>query len=163
MKKCKQCREGVLAIARENYRYAESGLPNVVLAGVEVRRCPRCGAHEVAIPRITELLRLIALAVAKKPARLSGAEVRYLRKSLGWSGQDFARHMGVDPTTVSRWENDKERMSAQADRLLRLIAVRDRPVEEYPIDELAKIDAPDASAPARIELRSDKQGWHLAA
>jgi hypothetical protein len=50
--------------------------------------------------------------VIHKPARLSGSEVRYLRKYLGWSGADFAGHVGVDPSTVSNWETDKERRSS---------------------------------------------------
>jgi hypothetical protein len=40
---------------RENRRYEAGGLPHVVLLVVEVRRCPKCGAEEMAIPRIEEL------------------------------------------------------------------------------------------------------------
>lgn len=161
MKKCKQCKEGVLKSARENYLYVESGLPNVVLQGVEVRRCPKCGAHEVVIPRVTELFRVLALAVVRKAMRLTGAEIKYLRKSMGWSGADFALHMDVDPATVSRWENDKDRMSSQADRLLRLMVVRDRPVEEYPVDALTEIG--EGYDSKQIGLRPTGHGWDLAA
>ena len=69
--------------SRENYLYDACGLPGVTLVGVEVSRCPECGNHEVSIPRIEELHRVIARAVANRPARLDGAEVRYLRKWLG--------------------------------------------------------------------------------
>jgi DNA-binding transcriptional regulator YiaG len=47
----------------------------------------------------------------------TGEEVRFLRKSLGWSGSDFAKHMGVAEETVSRWENDAAPIGPQADRL----------------------------------------------
>ena len=40
---------------------------------------------------VAELHRAIAIAVSQKTARLSGEEVRFLRKFLGWSGADFAR------------------------------------------------------------------------
>ena len=129
MKKCKQC-SGEMAFTREVYRYNESGLPNVILKDVEIRRCPTCGTQEVPIPRVAELHRAIALALVHKPARFLGAEVRYLRKYMGWSGVDFASHMGVNPETVSRWENEKEAISSTSDRLLRLIVARGWPVED---------------------------------
>ena len=95
MKKCKVC-SGEMTSSREAYRYNESGLPNVILKDVEVRRCPNCGTQEVPLPRVAELHRAIAMALVHKPARFLGAEVRYLRKYMGWSGVDFASRMG-DP------------------------------------------------------------------
>ena len=96
MKKCKVC-SGEMTSSREAYRYNESGLPNVILKDVEVRRCPNCGTQEVPLPRVEELHRAIAMALVHKPARFLGAEVRYLRKYMGWSGVDFASRMGVTP------------------------------------------------------------------
>ena len=63
---------------------------------------PKCGEHEVAIPRIEDLHRTIAQAVIAKRERLTPAEIRFLRKFLGWSGADFAAHVGTTPETVSR-------------------------------------------------------------
>src|SRR5215203_2238863 len=100
-KKCRTCGKTEMTARTETYLYTESGLPNVVLVGVEVRRCSSCGHHELVLPRIAELHRTITHAIIRKPFRLSGLEVRYLRKYLGWSGVDFARHVGVDPSTVS--------------------------------------------------------------
>jgi putative zinc finger/helix-turn-helix YgiT family protein len=158
VKKCRSCGKGETSTSRETYLYTESGLPNVTLVGVDIRRCPRCGAHEVLLPRVEELHRVIAQAVVHKPARLSGAEVRFLRKSLGWSGADFAKHLGVDPSTVSKWETDKEPIGPASDRALRLMAVHGRPVDEYPLDELMKIG--DERKPA-VELRLSRRtdGW----
>ena len=62
-KTCRTCRKGEMQVREETYLYAESGLPNVVLVGVQVRRCPECGAHELVLPRVTELHRTIALAL----------------------------------------------------------------------------------------------------
>lgn len=160
MKKCRACREGELEIARKNHRYTESGLSNVVLQDVEVRSCSLCGDQQLVLPRVTELHRAIALAVVRTNARLSGEEIRFLRKYMGFSGADFAARMGVDPSTVSRWENGHEPIGSLADRLLRLMVVRDRPVEEYPIDELVHIV--DKEKHALIGLRADRQGWHEA-
>jgi putative zinc finger/helix-turn-helix YgiT family protein len=144
--------------ARENYSYAASGLPHVTLEGVEVRRCAACGEHEVVIPNIEQLHQAIANAVISKKARLASAEVRFLRKHMGWSGAEFARHVGVKPETVSRWETGKESIGPIADRLLRLMIVTKAPAREYAIETLASLE--DEFAPARVRLSADKSGWH---
>ena len=98
--KCLQCGHA-MTTRPENVRYDASGLPGVTLVGVDVSRCAHCGEHEVAVPHIADLRRVMARAVVRKPCRLTPAEFRFLRRTLGWSGQDFAEHMGAT-ATVSR-------------------------------------------------------------
>lgn len=161
VKLCRSCGGGEMKTTTENHLYVESGLPNVVLVGVEVRRCAKCGAFEVLLPRVAELQRVIANAVIHRPARLSAAEVKFLRKYLGWSGADFAAHMGVDPTTVSAWENDRKPFGTSSDRLLRLMVARQAPVADYSLDELTKIA--DRREPAgTFEIRARSNGWQMS-
>lgn len=161
-KACRDCK-GEIRSAKETYRYVESGLPNVVLLGVEVRRCSSCGAVELVLPRVTELHRTIAMVIVHKPARLSSAEVRFLRKHLGWSGTDFADHVGVDAATVSRWENDpKTPISAQSDRLLRMMVVREWPIDDYSLNDLAKIENRE-DPPISVKVRQRDQHWGVEA
>ncbi len=108
---------------KENYRYTESGLDNVILLGVEVRRCRSCGRSEVVLPRLEELHRTIARTVATGSSPLRPQEIRFLRKYLGYSGADFARVIGVSPETLSRWENGKAEPSRMVDLLLRYMAL----------------------------------------
>lgn len=143
---------------RENYSYAACGLPHITLEGVEVRRCAACGEHEVVIPKLEQLHQAIANAVISKKDRLAAVEVRFLRKHLGWSGADFARHMGVKPETVSRWENGREPIGPVADRLLRLMVVTKAPKRDYAIEALAALG--DDSLPARVKLSAGRDGWH---
>jgi putative zinc finger/helix-turn-helix YgiT family protein len=147
-----------MKVVHRDHLYTESGLPNVLILEAEFRVCPKCGEEERVLPRIAQLHRVIAEAVAQKVARLTGAEIRFLRKHLGWSGEDFAAVMGVTPSTVSRWENEHESMGATAERLLRLMALRGKPVTEYPNEELKKV-AQEAPAPARLRVSSRKSGW----
>lgn len=157
-KKCRTCGKAEMIPGVETYLYTESGLPNVVLAGVEVRRCPSCGHHELVLPRVAELHRTIAHAIIHKRARLSGLEVRFLRKYLGWSGVDFARHIGVDPSTVSNWENDKDPIGSTSDRLLRLMVAHGAPVDEYSLEELFKIDD-ERTPPVEVRVSPKARGW----
>lgn len=154
--KCDACGKPMTS-ARENYSYTASGLPYVTLVGVEVRRCKACGEHEVVIPKIEQLHRAIAHGVVAKRTRLTAAEIRFLRKYLGWSGADFAKHMGVTPESVSRWENDRDQMGPVADRLLRLMVVTRAPVADYELDTLAELE--DESAPLRLRVEAAKNGW----
>ena len=62
----------------------------------------------------------IARAVVKKPAPLSGPEIRYLRKRLGKKSVDFGRIIGVGEDQVSRWENDRNPPEESADKLIRV-------------------------------------------
>jgi putative zinc finger/helix-turn-helix YgiT family protein len=155
--KCLQC-GGDMTSGPEDVEYGDSGLPNVTLLGVGVSRCSVCGEFEVEIPRIEELHRAIALAVASTRARLSGIEVKFLRKYLGYSSKDFASTIGVSQETVSRWENDKETIGPLADRLLRLMVFRQRPLDEYPTEKLADV-AQEPPRKPKIYVRSIKDIW----
>jgi putative zinc finger/helix-turn-helix YgiT family protein len=151
-----------MTTARENFKYMASGLPGVTLVGVEITRCGQCGEFEVSIPHIEDLHRLLATTVAAKPARLAAEEIRFLRKWLGWSGVDFAAHMGVDPATVSRWENDSLPMGGQAERLLRLMVSTREPIQNYSLDALKQISDTKAP-PLRLGFKADRDGWRVAA
>ena len=74
----------------------DPALPGIVLAGIAVFRCPKCGYHEVEIQHLEDLHRTIALHLVRQSRRLLGAEARFLRKWLGWSGQDFARRSSMN-------------------------------------------------------------------
>jgi putative zinc finger/helix-turn-helix YgiT family protein len=145
---------------RENVRYDACGLPGVTLMGVEVSRCPQCGEYEVAIPQIDDLHKAIAQAVIRKTSRLDAAEIRYLRKYLGWSGVDFATHMGMTPETISRWERGSELVGPVADRLLRLMVATRDPVSDYPLDTLTTISKEQPTKAVQLGLNRDKEGWH---
>jgi putative zinc finger/helix-turn-helix YgiT family protein len=149
-----------MKVTHRDHVYVESGLPNVVLLGLEFRTCPKCGEVERVMPRLAQLHRLIAERVAEKEARLIGAEIRFLRKHLGWSGEHFASVMSVRPETVSRWENEKEPMGPIAERLLRLMALREKPVTSYPNDRLADVAKTDAR-PLHLEARASRSGWQI--
>ena len=157
--KCTEC-GAAMKSRKENYHYEESGLEHVMLVGVRVSRCPKCDNYEVSIPQIEGLHRLLARALIHKRTRFTGAEVRFLRKSLGWSGVDFSRHMGVSVETVSRWENDAAPIGPQADRLLRLMVSQGRLTERYATERLIDIDAGKATT-LRLEAEPRGTKWEL--
>jgi putative transcriptional regulator len=163
MTRCVAC-GGPMKTKREKaYRYAECGLSNVILENaVEVATCTKCGEAYTGVPAIEGLHRAITAGLIRKKRRLAPEEIKFLRKSLGWSGVAFAKRMGAAPETVSRWENGKAPMGAQADRLLRLLVAREAPITEYSVDVLAQLAADDAPAtPARVEMTKGVHGWRF--
>jgi DNA-binding transcriptional regulator YiaG len=119
---CSNC--GAAAkVARGTYRFTESGLKNVYLAGLELIRCPKCKNVDPIIPNMRGLLQFLALAVLEKPWRLTGEEIRYLRKYLRLTGEQFSSYLGVDKTTLSKWENDRDPVGEPSDRLIRAVTL----------------------------------------
>ena len=104
MSRCRRC-EGEYG-PPEPVTVPLRALPTVLVTGIEGQKCAGCGDLKYGLPNMEELFRVVARLLVQKRERLSGAETRFLRKWLGWSGQDTADRLGFTPETVSRWEND---------------------------------------------------------
>ena len=119
---CSNCGEPVQRV-KGNYLFRESGLSNIVLKNIEVMKCAHCGNQDPVIPRLTELIRFLAAAVVKQPCPLAGEQIRFLRKQLDKNGETFARLIGVDKTTLSKWENNQISVGPNSDRLIRAVVL----------------------------------------
>ena len=164
---CTTCRQEMVS-AIEDYVYDESALSDVVLGGIEVRRCTngKCELRGVAVPVIPNIEGLhaaLARAIIEQPARLSGDEVRFLRTHLGLRGVDFARVMGVAKETVSRWENDPaDPIGPQADRALRLLVLNQKPINDYSPEALTELLQKISDTRRPTGLRAERRpgaGW----
>lgn len=99
---------------------------NVHLYDVDLIVCSACGNVDPVIPKVNEVLRRIAEAIVEKKYRMTGAEVRFLRKYLGMTAEQFSHLLHVDKTTVSKWENDEDPVGQQSDLLIRsLVLLKD--------------------------------------
>lgn len=159
--KCWNCGSEAISRTTIDHDYVESGLPGVRLLGIPAKVCAECGARRISIPAIEQLHRVLATWVLKKPARLSGAEVRFLRKFIGLSGVDFARKIGATHETVSKWENDRKAIGPQSDRLLRLLVVTMGQIQEYQISSLDLISPEPRSSEVIAVTRNSHDNWRL--
>ncbi len=157
--KCVVC-ETLMEERTENVKWGEAGL-NITLRNTTVMSCPNCGEREVGVRAIESLYKTIARYMAEKPQRLVPAEIRFLRKYLGLSSTDFAAKMGVDKSTVSRWESpeDPQPMGVGYEKVLRILALAGKKVEKYPLEEMAS----QAPAPLHLMVEHDSNGWHAKA
>ncbi len=129
--KCPMCHENMVA-RQEPYHYEESGLDFIYLQGINIFYCEKCGECVVPIPDVDQLNQLICRRLISRNELLTGQEIRFLRKNIGVKAQKFAKLIGVDRSTLSRWENDDRSANETADKLVRLIycTIRGIPIEE---------------------------------
>jgi putative transcriptional regulator len=100
------------------YHYTESGLQNVWLSsGYTVVKTKH--GNGVAIHDVAGLHRVIGKALARKP-KLTGSELRFLRKEMEMSQSALAAMVGTSEQNVSLWER-RGGIPRTADRLVRLI------------------------------------------
>jgi DNA-binding transcriptional regulator YiaG len=158
LSRCGDCGSEV-RVERGSYRFRESGLDNVVLKGIETVRCPNCGYEDPIIPNLDGLFRALALAIVKSRLPLSGSEVRFLRKYLEMNGDQFARVLHTDKTTVSKWETGAAGIGSKSDLLIRAIVLSLgrglREEAEQVVRGFEQIDEESTAPPLRIEVDSE--------
>ena len=162
---CSDC--GIEAVVeRGTYRFRESGLDNVVLKGIEIVKCPACGNEEAILPNLNGLLRVIAVAIVTNRLPLTGAEVRYLRKYLEMSGDQFARILHTDKSTLSKWETGAVNIGSKSDLLIRAVALNLgrglRDEAERVTRNFEHIDEESTAPPRRIEVDSETLEYEYA-
>lgn len=158
--RCPRCKTGELVEVQENYHYRECGLDNVTLVGLTLRKCPECGNLMPLIPNIEGLHDSLARAIVNKAGALSPEEIVFLRKSLGWSGSDFARNMHCDRAQVSKWEHGTVAMSKPYDLLLREMVVSGKKINDY---HRADLNWKKETQPHPFRLQHQDKGWKEAA
>jgi putative zinc finger/helix-turn-helix YgiT family protein len=155
--KCTECRHAEMAVSRENIRYEECGLPNVVLKDIEVKRCSECGITLVSIPALAGLHKSIATHLVQQSERLSPSEICFLRKYMGWSKTDFARKLHVRTEQVSRWESEHKPvpMNKQSELLLRSLVALGNKIDDYG-EKMEKLTLEYQKQPSILSLFFDR-------
>lgn len=157
------------ATAKNPYHYSFCGLPNVYLRGITVCVCEDCKGESPIIPALGRLHRVISHNVSTKPGRLTGTEIRFLRKGIGLSSKKLAAVFAISPETLSRKENSTsgKLLSASEESLVRLMARRAAGSEKMRemVLELADLLGEELpKRPRRMCLKPDTQGgWKEAA
>lgn len=159
---CSECRLAEWHESTESIRYGELGLANLVLKDITVRKCPECGYRSETIPDPSGLKHLLIRRLLNQKARLSRAEIRFLREFLGWSKADCARNLHVWPEQVSRWESDVAPvpMQVQSELLLRAVVALTLKSEEL-LNHLEELGTAAADPQQLVSLRYGQKGWEM--
>ena len=115
--------------------------------------------------KINKLMQVIAEALVLKPSQLTGKEIRFLRKYIGFTGEQFGKKLGLTKEHVSRIENEKHPVGAQTDRLIRYLAISASPdlkkQMEHLFERLESIK--DRPVQERIEINLETGSFEYAA
>jgi DNA-binding transcriptional regulator YiaG len=147
----------------EMYHYKDCGLDNVYLLN---------GYHEIETPygtavsieRAHELHAFLARRVIESSARLTGAELRFLRLELELSQRVLGALIGSDEQSVRRWEKSRKKpVPRVADRMVRSLyaASSNQPDVRRLLERLSELDESERSPEYR--MRETPCGWDLAA
>ena len=101
-----------------------------------------------------ELLQRIVLeAIIHKPALLSGIEIRYIRKYMNFSLEEFGKTFGVSHAAVSKWENSKNGISPALDVCIRLHVMEYLKVKDIEFRQLYRdLDLSKLSKDKKVRL-----------
>lgn len=141
-----------------SHRYVESGVPNVVLQNVRGAVCPACGNEDLLLPHLERIHQAIASALLKSPARLTGPQLRFLRKYVQKTGEEFARYLRTDKTKISKWEQGVDPIGPANDRLIRMLVAALAPELSCSVQEVAEhLRDISYSSGRSVELHIDAQ------
>ena len=166
MSRCHHCGKADLVEHHRTVDYPQAGLPYpVLLVDVPVRECPACGETAITLPDVEGLHRALCRHIIHASRAMSGREVRFLRKYLGWRAEYLAAVMGVDPKTLSRWENGRQKVGPVAERLLRLLVLQRLEADPNPFVDtvLPTLTLAEAATVEPLRLTLARTGWRQAA
>ena len=144
------------------YHYTESGLGNVWLKNGYVMKNTPYG-EGVSIQDVEGLHRLIGALIAKRP-KITGKELRFLRKEMEMSQSALAGLLGTSEQNISLWER-RGNIPKVSDRLIKLIYLEHvNPQGNIKIRELIdRLNEEDARKEERLELEKRNSTWRKAA
>lgn len=85
-----------------------------------------------------------------------GQKIRWIRRGLGWYQHELASAVGVEPPTVSRWENDE--MLPSPKMLIKIAEALIKPPDFFEEDSKEPEDIPEILA--RLEKLEESQENH---
>ncbi len=119
---CAICGGNISEIKDKVYDYKSAGIP-VLLYGLTQYRCDACNETFVSIPEIEKLHLILSERLCCKSDRLSGSEIRFLRKELKLKAVDFAKILGITAEYLSRLERNKKHTSESLDKFIRAVYI----------------------------------------
>jgi DNA-binding transcriptional regulator YiaG len=158
---CERCGGRHVTVTAQNIYHDDGliGLPNVVVLNAAQKMvCDDCGVVlGVQIPESEDLEIALAVYRVTIPVKLSGCEIRFLRSALGQRAADLGKFLQVRDETVSRWENEKEPMKPQTEKLLRILVGRaladQAPGIDFDEDAIWKMQIPTVMPAPKPEVR----------
>jgi DNA-binding transcriptional regulator YiaG len=141
------------------YRYADSGLDNVMIEGVNFLT-DDAGEECVIIPNINGLHKAIAHGIVHRRSSMNGSELRFLRTEMGMTQSELAIPLHREALAVSRWERGEIQIDGNAETVLRLLAIQKLGLpDNADVTEVAGWCQPSAETPPIVIDGSDPSNY----
>jgi DNA-binding transcriptional regulator YiaG len=145
----------------EGYHYTKSGLDYVYLMnGYTIHDTPY--GRGVSIQHAEQLHEAIAKEIVRRPNRMCGQEVRFLRGRMRLSQEGLARIMRTSRPAIARYEgNPQKEIPGSADVALRLFyaaRMTSDPIAREVADLLTEIDELEHDSRA-VTFKETEFGW----
>ena len=102
------------------FHYMSCGLQNIWLRNGFTEVETKYG-KAVSIHDIEGLHKTIGLRLINNKPKLTGSELRFLRKELDLSQVSLAMMLGVSESSIRGWENNRTHASPPAEKMIRLM------------------------------------------
>ena len=144
-----------------SYHYTESGLDNVFLMNVPGLKCEECKTVLPDVRYPLQLHQVVADALVAKPFLLTGREIRFLRTQLGYSQANFAENIHRHPSVLNRVEREKEAVSEDLDRVVRMMYLKEKATPKRVYDAIDDLICHKEAGRESYRLVSRKRRWDL--
>ena len=146
------------------YHYAESGLDNVMVEGVDFL-VDDAGEQVVTIPNVNGLHKAIATGIVMKQGSMTGRELRFLRSEMGMTQAELAQYVHREPLAISRWERGEvAEIDPNAEAMIRLLARESLGLDvEASVKSIAGWSVASAETPPIVIDGSDPENYRLKA
>lgn len=117
-------RRGSVPVVHDPYHMDTLGAPFKVILknGVTFGVDEKTGDQTVSIPDTIGLINAVVRARVCHPRKLNGAEIKFLRKSIGVRAKIIAKFLDMTPEHLSRCESGMKPMTNLSERTFRLFA-----------------------------------------
>jgi len=156
-----------MATTIENlYHYTGCGLDYIYLAnGYEIKDTP-FGKEGITINNLDGLHQAIAADLINNKLDWTGAELRFIRKELGFTQQRLGIFVSRDAQTVALWEKGAHDMPEEATNILRGIyesRLNGSVNFEKMVERINELDRQINDFNNRSKAyESDEKGWHTS-
>jgi len=140
------------------YHYTDGGLLNVWLVnGYNVKKTPF--GEAVSFNDVDGLTQAICSSLTEKPAKLTGAEFRYIRSGgMLLSQPGLGKLMGIEGQSIARWEKSGQ-MPRWADKLVRLLYCAQVQGNEPICRVIERISTVEKLVKQKIVMQEDRGRW----
>jgi transcriptional regulator with XRE-family HTH domain len=124
MPRCAKC-QGEMVIdptPLRSHTEVMGGIHVVLMDSVREMKCPN--HPDVVFTEVPDLEGLRAAVAVKRVGvaeKLTGSELRFLRRVAGWKATELAEKINKSEEVISRWESGKQTIGESTERLLRLL------------------------------------------